>query len=329
MENKSLILLIVVLVIAVAGAGTAFFALNEAREASEDIPEIGGLESTVDRIDSYTPPYVYTGNPVSLIFEFENDRTFYFGSDTGLNAEMETVVNRYHDPDAAFIPIGNFYTMDHEAGAFAASLIEPSDYIIPNHYASFPILEQDPDDFFDEVEKYNLAAETKWMEMGETEEITGVDTTWLGHGNWLFETPEGMRFLVDPQIEWNVNYPEEEWGDLEEFEQIDMIVLTHGHFDHTTIEDLQTWEEHFDPIVVAPFELGLWLRDYLDSTTIPINMGANISRDEIIGYKEGILGFEEEDARELEERIPEDFNLHFINATHSSSGTPPEEDPVF
>ncbi len=330
MDKKiNIIAMTVIAIVAIIGAWTAVSALGEVREVAESVPDVGGLQSTVDRINKFTPPYVYTGSPVSVVLDFENGETFYFGADTGINADMETVINRFYDPSVAFLPIGNFYTMDYKAGAFAASLIDPSDYVIPNHYASFPILEQGPDNFFTELEQYNLSAEPKWMDMGVSENILGVETMWLGHGNWFFESPEGTRILIDPQVEWNMNYPRDTWGDISDFERIDVIILTHGHFDHVTIEDLKLWEEHFDPIIIAPFELGIWIRQYLDSTIIPINIGANISKREIIGYKENILGLEGTNVEEAMANFAEGLSIHFVSASHSSSGTPPEESPQF
>lgn len=60
----------------------------------------------------------------------------------------------------------------------------------------------------------------------------GVTITWLGHGTFLYESPDGKRLLIDPWIEGNPKFPEE-WRERLTL-RLDAILLTHGHFDHLT-----------------------------------------------------------------------------------------------
>ncbi len=60
----------------------------------------------------------------------------------------------------------------------------------------------------------------------------GVTITWLGHGTFLFESPGGKRVLLDPWIENNPSCPEDWQHKIRE--RLDVIALTHGHFDHLT-----------------------------------------------------------------------------------------------
>ncbi len=53
--------------------------------------------------------------------------------------------------------------------------------------------------------------------------------TWLGHGTFLYTTPSGKHLLVDPWLEGNPKFPD---GWLARLQELDAIVLTHGHFDH-------------------------------------------------------------------------------------------------
>ncbi len=291
---------------------------EESRDDLDLTSDLEDLEAEIDSLSEYVPPYVYTGEPVSFVMDFENDASFYFGADTGLSAEME-VIGDFHEPDVAFLPVGNFYTMDLKAGAYAANLLNPGSYIAPNHYDSFPFLERSPLDLFqEELENYDVDGELRVFEMGESQELLEVDSLWLGHGTWRFVSPEGVEIFIDPQFEYNPETPEE-WRDMSLYEDTDVVLLSHGHFDHTTVEDIQLLLEYADPVVIAPFELGIWLEDYLDAPIMPVNKGANLGSQEMIE-----MGVDEEVA----ERVG-DFRIHLTPADHSSSGTPPGEEPRF
>ena len=269
------------------------------------------LTAEIERLRLYTPPYVYTGEAVGFVIEFENGATFYFGADTGLTADMK-VIGDFYQPDVAFIPVGNFYTMDEKAGAYAAKLLNPSRYVVPNHYASFPMLTPaPPETFFEEVAKYNLRAEPVLFVEGEEQILMGVKSLWLGHGTWRFISPEGVEIFIDPQFEYNPKTPEE-WRDMAMYKGTDLVLLSHGHFDHTTIADIQLLLEYADPVIIAPFELGIWLRDYLDAPIMPINKGANITKAEMVAM--GVPA-------EIAERVG-GVRVHLVSADHSSSGTP-------
>ena len=58
--------------------------------------------------------------------------------------------------------------------------------------------------------------------------LNGARLTWFGHATWLLETPGGRRLLIDPWFTGNPKAPEDP-----DLGTIDVIVLTHGHSDHT------------------------------------------------------------------------------------------------
>ncbi len=56
----------------------------------------------------------------------------------------------------------------------------------------------------------------------------GDKFTWLGHAAFHITTPSGKIIFVDPWILSNPMCPEA----LKKFERIDMMLISHGHFDH-------------------------------------------------------------------------------------------------
>lgn len=74
--------------------------------------------------------------------------------------------------------------------------------------------------------------------------------TWLGHATFIFRTPGGKRVLLDPWVSTNPSTPET----AKKVEQLDLMLVTHGHGDHTT--DVVSIARATDAPVVAPFELS-------------------------------------------------------------------------
>lgn len=73
--------------------------------------------------------------------------------------------------------------------------------------------------------------------------------TWLGHASFRLVLPDERVILIDPWLAENPACPEE----LKKPPRCDMILLTHGHFDH--VADVHALVKEFDPTVVANFEL--------------------------------------------------------------------------
>ena len=88
----------------------------------------------------------FMGQPVGYVIEFENGFKIYHSGDTGLMADMKLVIGDFYKPDMAILPIGGVFTMGSREAAHACTLIG-STYVIPEHYGSFPVLEQTPDKF--------------------------------------------------------------------------------------------------------------------------------------------------------------------------------------
>jgi L-ascorbate metabolism protein UlaG (beta-lactamase superfamily) len=84
-------------------------------------------------------------------------------------------------------------------------------------------------------------------------DLKGTQATWLGHGTYSFKTTEGKVVLVDPWVMNNPGCPD----DLKNPEQIDLILITHAHFDH--IGDAVELGKKHEPETYAIFETAMWL----------------------------------------------------------------------
>ena len=310
MRNIIWIALVVVLIIALVGI---YIASVGPKKMGASLAELAQrLDTEIQILTKRTAPFVMVGEAVGYVIEFENGAKFYFAGDTGIDANMKLVIGDYYKPDVAFLPTGNYYTMDPKAAAYAAKLIDPAKYVVPNHYASFPMLVQDPTEFFTEVAKYGLRAKPLKFEVGVEQEVMGVKVLWLGHGDWLFTTPEETRILIDPEVTYNMAYPEE-YKDLTQFKRIDLILITHGHFDHMTIPDLRKWNALYEPIYITPYEAGIWLKEALPYRDIvAVNKGSNIGKTEMLK-----IGMPAEKVKKMA-----DIKIHMVSACHSSSVIP-------
>lgn len=106
------------------------------------------------------------GSSCGYILELENDRKIYHSGDTSIFGDMETVIKNIYRPQIALLPIGDRYTMGIMEASIAASWIKP-EVIIPMHYNTFPVIEQDPIRYKDLVE---ISTDTKVavLKPGET-----------------------------------------------------------------------------------------------------------------------------------------------------------------
>ena len=89
-------------------------------------------------------PAVYTGEPVGLVFEFENGQKVYAAGDTNVFGDMQLIA-RLYQPEVAILPIGGHYTMGPNEAAVALEFLGVQ-ACIPCHYGTFPILAGTPDE---------------------------------------------------------------------------------------------------------------------------------------------------------------------------------------
>ncbi len=88
-----------------------------------------------------------------------------------------------------------------------------------------------------------------------------VGVTWIGHASFLLQT-QGLNILIDPNwAKWlkvikRMKHPGIKLHDLPE---IDLVLVTHAHFDHLDRKTLRHVAE--DQPIVVPFEVGNLVHD--------------------------------------------------------------------
>ncbi len=81
--------------------------------------------------------------------------SIYHAGDTGIFGDME-LISKLYRPDIAILPIGGRYTMDPQDAALAVEMLEPR-IVIPMHYNTFEVIEQDPNIFASSVKSISEA----------------------------------------------------------------------------------------------------------------------------------------------------------------------------
>ena len=98
----------------------------------------------------------------------------------------------------------------------------------------------------------------------------GIQLTWLGHSTFKIEF-DGKTTLIDPWVTHNPACPEE----LKTFDQLDTILITHGHADH--VSDAVELAKKYLPTVEAIVEIAGWLGSKGVENTIGMNKGGTVS----------------------------------------------------
>ena len=100
-------------------------------------------------------------------------------------------------------------------------------------------------------------AKPEWPELKDGE----IGLTWIGHASFLVQT-RGQNLLIDPNwAKWlkvikRVRHPGVE---LHHLPDIDLVLVTHAHFDHLDRKTLR--EVAADQPIVVPFEVGNLVHD--------------------------------------------------------------------
>ena len=107
---------------------------------------------------------LYMGEPAGFILQAEG-KTIYHAGDTALFSDM-ALFGEAFDIDVAFLPIGDNFTMGPHEAASAAKRLKAKQ-VVPIHYNTFPLIEQDPQELVNALP----AGVVQVMAVGESLEL--------------------------------------------------------------------------------------------------------------------------------------------------------------
>lgn len=96
---------------------------------------------------------IYLGNPAGFLLKLDG-KTIYHAGDTGLSHEM-TLLGNANRIDLALLPIGGNFTMDMTDAMLAARALRARQ-VIPMHYNTFPVIEQNANFFSNQLLNYGI-----------------------------------------------------------------------------------------------------------------------------------------------------------------------------
>lgn len=111
----------------------------------------------------------YLGLACGFIVRMDG-KTLYFAGDTALTYDMKAVIGDLNEIDVAMIPIGDNFTMGPTDAEVAVKWLNPR-IVIPMHYNTFALIEQDVEEFKDKVERDNPEKKVFPLLPGEILEI--------------------------------------------------------------------------------------------------------------------------------------------------------------
>lgn len=112
--------------------------------------DFGTLKFTIAHHGSMTPDNTYGGAPAGVILSIDG-KTLYHTGDTGLFYDMK-LIGEMTPIDYMLLPIGDNFTMGITDAVKAVELADPG-VAIPMHYNTFPVIEADPLEFKQRIEK--------------------------------------------------------------------------------------------------------------------------------------------------------------------------------
>jgi L-ascorbate metabolism protein UlaG (beta-lactamase superfamily) len=123
----------------------------------------GRVKFTIAHHGSATPDGRYMGEAAGVVITM-GGKTIYHTGDTGLFLDMQLIGQR-DTIDCMCLPIGDNFTMGIDDAVKAVEFANP-DLAVPMHYNTFPVIEDDPEEFRRKVEAVGKTARV--MQFGET-----------------------------------------------------------------------------------------------------------------------------------------------------------------
>ena len=127
----------------------------------------GYVKMTQAAHGSSLPDGSYGGNPGGFLLDMNDGSHYYFAGDTGLFGDMRLIGEE--GLDVAVIPIGDNYTMGPKDALKAVQFLHPK-IVIPIHYDTFDVIQQDVNAWKESVEA-QTDANVFVMQPGESASI--------------------------------------------------------------------------------------------------------------------------------------------------------------
>lgn len=128
----------------------------------------GTVKMTVAWHSSQLPDGSYGGSAAGFLLSVP-DGSIYFACDTALFSDMQLIGSA--GVDLAILPIGDLFTMGPDDALEAVKLIKPK-RVVPDHYNTWPPVNQDPDTWAQRVRR-ETTAEPVLMQPGDTIQLVG------------------------------------------------------------------------------------------------------------------------------------------------------------
>lgn len=119
-----------------------------------------------------------------------------------------------------------------------------------------------------------------------------TDFTYIGHSTFKIKSPGGKTLIIDPWVMNNPVCPDE----LKNVDQLDIMAVTHAHFDH--IGDAVAIGKEHQPKTVGIYETCVWLNSKGIENIAPMNKGGTQDVDGIkftMVHADHSCGIQEED----------------------------------
>lgn len=107
---------------------------------------------------------IYVGPPCGFLLQMEG-KWLYHAGDTGLFGDMELIGLR-HSIEVAMLPIGDNFVMGVEEAVHASQLLRPK-VVIPMHYNTFPLINQNAGEFLHLLQRRAPESQGKVLNPGE------------------------------------------------------------------------------------------------------------------------------------------------------------------
>jgi L-ascorbate metabolism protein UlaG (beta-lactamase superfamily) len=133
--------------------------------------EVLGMTVTMVRADhscglSDGDQTLYGGVAAGYIVRLPGGFTFYHAGDTALFSDMQLLGEMYR-PELAFLPIGDYYTMDPQQAARACRYLGIRK-VIPIHWGTFPVLTGTPEKLEKALGDHGASCEVIGLKPGES-----------------------------------------------------------------------------------------------------------------------------------------------------------------